>query len=343
MYGALVVKRIDLEKLSAPLGVKDLHFVGTAGMHKTRAFRPPAVIKRSRRGSAGEGIWFVWAFGKDEQKVENSACSLGADGKPLAGVEFCMKKGWLPPYCSELSVVMLEDNGMRKLVEMDDDHVGWYRTLGESLAFSIDGLSGAGVGSWKATFSPQSPQQFMSVVGGNNTDKGKTGMRYVSTPVVNGVSRAGSTFDPVGYPHAEHDRFVKQSPWYGALVTRIDPWKRSAPLGVKDLHFVGTAGMRKTRAFRPPAVSKRSRGSAGEGIWFVWACDKDEQNVEKSACSLGADGKPPAGVEFCTKKGAAVFCIFFLAFCIQRRTSMLFVFLVRVRYFLYFSPWRGQD
>ena len=85
----------------------------------------------------------MWAFDKDEEKVERSVCSLGSDGKPLAGMEFCMK-GWLPPYCSELSVVMLEDNGMRKLVEMDDDQVE-YRTLHKSLGFCVDGLSGAGV------------------------------------------------------------------------------------------------------------------------------------------------------------------------------------------------------
>ena len=45
------------------------------------------------------------------------------------------------------------------------------------------------------------------------------------------------------------------------------------------------------------------------------------------------------------RRGAAVFCIFFSPFVFNEegRSSMLFVFLVGVRCFSYFAPWRGQD
>jgi hypothetical protein len=127
------------------------HFVGPEGMRKTCAFQP-RVIKQNR-GSAGEGIWLVWALAKGGTKVKKAGFSLGADGKPAAGIEFCAKGG-LPPYCSKLGEALLDDDDMLKLMEMNDNHVE-YHTLGEFLTFCVDGPSGAGAGEWKATFPGQ--------------------------------------------------------------------------------------------------------------------------------------------------------------------------------------------
>merc|ERR1712185_585332 len=125
---------------------KCAHFVGKEGMRKTCAFQP-RVIKQNR-GSAGEGIWLVWALAKDGAKVKKA--DYKADDE---GIKFSAAGG-LPPYCSKLGEALLDDDDMLKLMEMNDNHVE-YHSLGEFLTFCVDGPSGEGAGEWKATFPGQ--------------------------------------------------------------------------------------------------------------------------------------------------------------------------------------------
>ena len=81
---------------------------------QTMAFQP-RVIKQNR-GSAGEGIWLCWLEGKE--------------------------------YCKEFKEASLEDGDKLKLMEMNDNHVE-YKTVGEFLAFCVEGPSAFGAaGSW---------------------------------------------------------------------------------------------------------------------------------------------------------------------------------------------------
>ena len=115
-------------------------------MRKTCAFQP-RVIKQNR-GSAGEGIWLVWALAKDGKKVKKADYSASDSSIKFSAA------GGLPPYCSKLGEALLEDDDMIKLMEMNDNHVE-YHSLGEFRTFCVDGPSGAGAGEWKATFPGQ--------------------------------------------------------------------------------------------------------------------------------------------------------------------------------------------
>merc|ERR1719161_1551438 len=86
------------------------------GFKKTCAFQP-RVIKQNR-GSAGEGIWLCWLEGKD--------------------------------YCKNYGDAILDDGDKVKLMEMNDNHVE-YHTVGEFLAFCVDGPGGK-AGEWKSVF-----------------------------------------------------------------------------------------------------------------------------------------------------------------------------------------------
>merc|ERR1719230_1281708 len=186
---------------------------------------------------------------------------------------------------------------------------------------------------------PANPKYKLAVVGftapggpAMNTDKDKTGVRYDSTAIANGVILAGGSCEMFDYTPDDHDGFVKKVEGYDALIVRINPGQLSAPgvkegaqmrfdksmqelvtkkvpvwsspgvqtqMGAKDAltnighlscglpdtytyfgepsgkcaHFIGPEGMRKTCAFQPRVI-KQNRGSAGEGIWLVWALGK---------------------------------------------------------------------
>merc|ERR1719311_1521790 len=87
-----------------------------AGFKKNCAFQP-RVIKQNR-GSAGEGIWLCWLEGKE--------------------------------YCKNYGDAILDDGDKVKLMEMNDNHVE-YHTVGEFLAFCVDGPGGK-AGEWKSVF-----------------------------------------------------------------------------------------------------------------------------------------------------------------------------------------------
>jgi len=66
-----------------------------------------------------------------------------------------------------------------------------------------------------------------------NTDKDKTGVRYDSTPIANGVIKAGASCDLVDYTPDNHDFFARQLAKYDGLIVRINPGQLSAPGVVK--------------------------------------------------------------------------------------------------------------
>jgi hypothetical protein len=88
-----------------------------AGFKKTCAYQP-RVIKQNR-GSAGEGIWLCWLVDKD--------------------------------YCKTYGEASLMDSDKLKLMEMNDNHVE-YHTVGEFIAFCVDGPKSPKAGTWKSTF-----------------------------------------------------------------------------------------------------------------------------------------------------------------------------------------------
>lgn len=62
-----------------------------------------------------------------------------------------------------------------------------------------------------------------------NTDKDKTGVRYDSTPIANGVIKAGAACDLIDYTPDEHDGFANKLSKYDGLIVRINPGQLSAP------------------------------------------------------------------------------------------------------------------
>merc|ERR1719487_459740 len=84
--------------------------------------------------------------------------------------------------------------------------------------------------------SPASPKYKLAVVGftapggpSMNTDKDKTGVRYDSTPIANGVIKAGASCDLIDYTPDDHDGFAKKLDKYNGLIVRINPGQLSAP------------------------------------------------------------------------------------------------------------------
>merc|ERR1719230_996496 len=88
---------------------------------KTSCAFQPRVIKQNR-GSAGEGIWLCWLQNK--------------------------------PYCKNFGDAMLADSDTVKLMEMNDNHVE-YHTVGEFLAFCVDGPASPKAGKWESVFPGQ--------------------------------------------------------------------------------------------------------------------------------------------------------------------------------------------
>ena len=83
---------------------------------------------------------------------------------------------------------------------------------------------------------PEKPNYKLAVVGFTapggppmNTDKDKTGVRYDSTPIANGVIKAGASCDLIDYTPDDHDGFAKQIAKYDGLIVRINPGQLSAP------------------------------------------------------------------------------------------------------------------
>merc|ERR1719191_1016962 len=83
---------------------------------------------------------------------------------------------------------------------------------------------------------PADPKYKLAVVGftapggaAMNTDKDKTGVRYDSTPIANGVIKAGASCDLIDYTPDDHDGFSKQIAKYDGLIVRINPGQLSAP------------------------------------------------------------------------------------------------------------------
>jgi len=62
-----------------------------------------------------------------------------------------------------------------------------------------------------------------------NTDKDKTGVRYDSTPIANGVIKAGASCDLIDYTPEDHDGFASKIKKYDGLIVRINPGQLSAP------------------------------------------------------------------------------------------------------------------
>ena len=83
---------------------------------------------------------------------------------------------------------------------------------------------------------PANPRYKMAVIGFTapggpemNTDKDKTGSRYDSTPIANGVICAGGSCDLIDYTPDAHDAFASKIASYDALIVRINPGQLSAP------------------------------------------------------------------------------------------------------------------
>jgi len=83
---------------------------------------------------------------------------------------------------------------------------------------------------------PKDPKYKMAVVGftapggaAMNTDKDKTGSRYDSTPIANGVINAGASCDLIDYTPDAHDAFASSIDGYDGLIVRINPGQLSAP------------------------------------------------------------------------------------------------------------------
>ena len=88
-----------------------------AGFKKSCAFSP-RVIKQNR-GTGGEGIWLVWLESKR--------------------------------YCENYGDKVLTDRDRLKLMEMNDNHVE-YHTVGEFIAFCVDGPKSPKVGVHESTY-----------------------------------------------------------------------------------------------------------------------------------------------------------------------------------------------
>ena len=87
---------------------------------------------------------------------------------------------------------------------------------------------------------PASPKYKLAVIGFTapggaemNTDKDKTGVRYDSTAIANGVIMAGGSCEMFDYTPDDHDGFAAKVKAYDALIARINPGQLSAP-GVKE-------------------------------------------------------------------------------------------------------------
>jgi len=83
---------------------------------------------------------------------------------------------------------------------------------------------------------PETPKYKLAVVGFRapggyemNTDKDKTWVRYDSTPIANGVTRAGASCDLIDYTPEDHDGFAAKIEAYDGLIVRINPGQLSAP------------------------------------------------------------------------------------------------------------------
>ncbi|CAE8659169.1 unnamed protein product [Polarella glacialis] len=88
-----------------------------------------------------------------------------------------------------------------------------------------------------------------------NTDKDKTGVRYDSTAIANGVIVAGGSCVLFDYTPDDHDGFAAKVAEFAALIARINPGQLSAP-GVKEgaqLRFDGL--MRELVAKKVPVWS----------------------------------------------------------------------------------------
>jgi len=83
---------------------------------------------------------------------------------------------------------------------------------------------------------PETPKYKLAVVGFRapggyemNTDKDKTWVRYDSTAIANGVTRAGASCDLIDYTADDHDGFAAKVEAYDGLIVRINPGQLSAP------------------------------------------------------------------------------------------------------------------
>ncbi|CAE8601671.1 unnamed protein product [Polarella glacialis] len=109
---------------------------------------------------------------------------------------------------------------------------------------------------------PEAPKYKLAVIGFTapggwemNTDKDKTGVRYDSTAIANGVIVAGGSCVLFDYTPDDHDGFAAKVAEFAALIVRINPGQLSAP-GVKEgaqLRFDGL--MRELVAKKVPVWS----------------------------------------------------------------------------------------
>ena len=83
---------------------------------------------------------------------------------------------------------------------------------------------------------PANPRYKMAVIGFTapggpemNTDKDKTGSRYDSTPIANGVIKAGASCDLIDYTPDDHTGFATKLAAYDGVIVRINPGQLSAP------------------------------------------------------------------------------------------------------------------
>ena len=83
---------------------------------------------------------------------------------------------------------------------------------------------------------PENPKYKLAVVGftapggdAMNTDKDKTGVRYDSTAIANGVILAGASCEMFDYTPDDHAGFEAKVAGYDALIARINPGQLSAP------------------------------------------------------------------------------------------------------------------
>jgi len=109
---------------------------------------------------------------------------------------------------------------------------------------------------------PEAPKYKMAVVGFTapggdemNTDKDKTGVRYDSTPIANGVILAGASCVMFDYTPDDHDAFAAKVAEFDALIVRINPGQLSAPGVVEGAQQKFDGLMRELVAKKVPVWS----------------------------------------------------------------------------------------
>mmetsp|Transcript_39753 Transcript_39753/g.86643 ORF Transcript_39753/g.86643 Transcript_39753/m.86643 type:complete len:494 (-) Transcript_39753:220-1701(-) len=133
---------------------------------------------------------------------------------------------------------------------------------------------------------PEAPKFKLAVIGftapggdAMNTDKDKTGVRYDSTAIANGVILAGGSCVMFDYTPDDHDGFVAKVSAFDALIVRINPGQLSAP-GVKE-----GAQMRFDGSMRD-LVAKKVPVWSSPGVQTQMGAKDALTNIRNLSCGL---------------------------------------------------------